>query len=64
MGDRDLLIRIKNLIAKQAKIYPNRGSEREGRLFSDISDRDLEQWLDLFETTEYPIEIEPKEFKK
>lgn len=61
MGKPDLLIRIKNLIAKQAKIYPNRGSN-EARLFVNISDGDLEQWLDLIETAEFPIEIDPKDF--
>ena len=63
MGSRDLLERIKNLVNKQAKLYPNRRSNDDCRLFVNIDDRDAEQWIDLFETTDTIIEIDPQEFR-
>ena len=48
MGSRDLLERLKNLVDKQARLYPNRNSN-DYRLYLDIDDRNVEQWLDLFE---------------
>lgn len=61
-GSYDLLERIKNIIDKQAKVYPNRGNNNDSRLYIDIDDRDVEQWIDLFENSEYPIEINPNDF--
>ena len=62
MGSLDMLERLKNLIDKQAKLYPNRGSD-DCRLFLNIDDRTIEQWLNLIETAETPIEIDPRDFK-
>ncbi len=63
MGSRDLLERIKNLVDKHGKLYPNRGSDNDCRLFLNIDDHDAEQWIDLFETTDTIIEIDPQEFR-
>ena len=63
MGSRDLLEKIKNIVDKEAKLSPNRGSNNDYRLYLNINDRDAEQWIDLFETAEFPIEIDPREFR-
>lgn len=62
MGSREELERLKNLIDKQAKLYSNRGFA-DCRLFLNLDDRTVEQWLDLIETAETPIEIDPRDFK-
>ena len=62
MGSRDLLKRLRNLLDKQARLYPNKNSN-DYRLYLNIDDRNLEQWLNLFENSEYPIEIDPKDFR-
>ena len=59
----DLVRRIQKLINNKSKIYPNKGSNDEYRLYLDVDDRDSEQWIDLFETTEFPIEIDPRDFR-
>ncbi len=63
MGSYDLLKRIKNLVDKKAELRKNRGNNNDYRLYLNIDDRDAEQWIDLFETAEFPIEIDPREFR-
>ena len=61
MGSPDLLERIKKLNADRGKLYPNRNSD-DLRYFISIDDRTVAQWLDLLETAEIPIEIDPRDF--
>ncbi len=63
MGSHDLLKRIKNLVDKEAELRKNRGCNNDYRLYLNIDDRDAEQWIDLFESAEFPIEIDPREFR-
>lgn len=61
MGSRDLIERIKKLNSDRGELYPNRNSD-DCRYFIQLDDRLVEQWLDLLETTETPITIDPKDF--
>lgn len=61
MGSGDLIERIANLTNKRAKLYSNRGSD-DLRLFIDLDDRTVEQWLDLLENAETTISLDPKDF--
>ena len=62
MGSPDLVERIKNIANKKAKLYDNRGSD-DKRFFLEVDDRLVEQWLDLIETANTPISIDPKDFR-
>lgn len=62
MGSRDLVERIKNLTNKSAKLSKNRGSE-DVRYFLNVDDRLVEQWIELVETAETPIQIDPRDFR-
>ena len=62
MGSPDLVERIRNIANKKAKLYDNRGSD-DKRFFLKVDDRVVEQWLDLIETTDTPISIDPKDFR-
>lgn len=61
MGSADLVERIRNIANKKAKLYENRNSD-DRRFFLEVDDRIVEQWLDLIETAETPITIDPKDF--
>jgi hypothetical protein len=63
MGSADLIERIANLTNKRAKLHPNRGSD-DLRLFIDLDDCTVEQWLDLLENAETTISIDPKDFQQ
>ena len=62
MGSADLIERIRNIANKRAKLYDNRKSD-DKRFFLEVDDRLVEQWLDLIETAETPITIDPKDFR-
>lgn len=62
MGSPDLVERIRNIANKKAKLYDNRGSD-DKRFFLEVDDRVVEQWLDLIETTDTPISVDPKDFR-
>lgn len=62
MGSADLVERIRNIANKKAKLYENRNSD-DRRFFLEVDDRIVEQWLDLIETAETPITIDPKDFR-
>ncbi|WP_026102224.1 hypothetical protein [Pleurocapsa sp. PCC 7319] len=62
MGSPDLVERIRNIANKKAKLYDNRGSD-DKRFFLEVDDRVVEQWLDLIETANTPINIDPKDFR-
>ena len=62
MGSPDLVERIRNIANKKAKLYDNRGSD-DKRFFLEVDDRVVEQWLDLIETANTPISIDPKDFR-
>ena len=62
MGSADLVQRIRNIANKRAKLYDNRNSDDQ-RFFLEVDDRIVEQWLDLIETAETLITIDPKDFR-
>ena len=62
MGSADLIKRIRNIANKRAKLYDNRNSD-DKRFFLEVDDRLVEQWLDLIETAETPITIDPNDFR-
>lgn len=62
MGSPDLVERIRNIANKKAKLYDNRGSD-DKRFFLEVDDRVVEQWLDLIETADTLISIDPKDFQ-
>lgn len=62
MGSPDLVERIRNIANKKAKLYDNRGSD-DKRFFLEVDDCVVEQWLDLIETADTPISIDPKDFR-
>lgn len=61
MGSPDLIERIKKLNGNRGRLYANRGSD-DCRYFIQLDDRLVEQWLELLENADTPIQINPKDF--
>ena len=63
IGDRNLIMKIKKLLGQDVKVYPAKSGSGEYRIYLNYDDSVIEQWIDLIEKSEYPIEFDPKDFR-
>ena len=63
IGNADLVMRIRKLLGTNVKVYPSKTDSGEYRIYLNYDDAAIEQWIDLIETSEYPIEFDPKDFR-
>ncbi len=63
IGNADLVMKIRKLLGKNVKVYPSKADSEEYRIYLNYDDAVIEQWIDLIENSEYPIEFDPKDFR-
>ena len=63
IGNADLVMRVRKLLGENAKVYPSKTNSGEYRIYLSYDDAVIEQWIHLIETSEYPIEFDPKDFR-